>query len=277
MKLMHKEKIFTIIVSSFLIWMLSSLHLAIITKAQPQEVVVGVKVHDWVRYGNILAEWNSTQLNPDPEFVEQNNTLWFKNEVLNIVDTHIVFNQTTYFKNGTPKTSKFTVDIYTGQGSGSLMFVPSGLSPKYYIYPASPAPVWINGTTTRTYAGATREVNYLDLTGTQTTEDDPPNIIRFSISYYWDKETGVLTERVGNGIITDHAGSQIASWTRSDKIVKTNLWSPEEKPSDEQDGGANQFQYAAVGAATVTLILIGIWMLWPRKRRLKKRKSRIRH
>lgn len=259
---MHKEKIFTIVVSSFLALMLSSLPLAFVTRAQ---VVVGVNVGDWIKYGDILAEWNSTQLNPDSEFVERNNTLWFKNEVVDIVDTHIVFNQTTYFINETQEVSVFTVDIYTGEGSGSLMFIPSGLDRDYYIYPATTDLGWINETTTRTYAGVAREVNQLTTT-TEFTLDDPPNVIHTTGSYFWDRTTGVLTERLGFGTINDQTGSQIASWSMSDKIVETNLWSP----------GASQFPYEIAGVVIVALILIVIWSLWPRKRGLKKSKSRIR-
>lgn len=266
---MHKEKVFTIIISSFLIWTLSNLPFVIIAKAQTEEVVVGVDEGDWVKYGDILAEWNSTHMNPDPEFVELNNTLWFRNEVSDIKDTLIFFRQTTQFEDETQKTLMFHVDVYTGEGNGSLMFISSGLSRNYYLYPASAAPAWINETTTRTYAGVTREVNQLTTT-TQFTIDDPPNVAHTTTSYFWDRETGVLTERFGFGTISDQTGSQIASWTMSDKIVETNLWSPEE------DSGANQFPYEIVGVATVTLILIGIWRFWPRKRRLKKRKSHIR-
>ena len=275
---MRKERAFSIIVSSFLIWTLSNLPFVIIDKAQPQEAVIGIDVGDWARYENVLVEWNSTHMNPDPEFVELNNTLWFQNEVLDIEDTLIIFRQTTQFKNETQKPSMFQLDVNTGIGNGSLMFVSSGLSAFSLLYPASmgESPIWINETTTRTYAGATREVNHLNITDTQSTEDDPPNILHVSISHYWDKETGVLTERFGFGTYINQTGSQIASWTRSDRIIETNLWSPEEKPNGEQGEGVNPFQYAIVGVATVTMILIGVWLLWSRKRRLKKRKSRIR-
>lgn len=268
---MHKEKVFSIIASSFLTWMLFNLPLLIIAKAQPQGVFVVVKVGDWVEYGNILVTWDSTHMTPNPELIELNNTLWFKNEVLNIIeDTLMIFNQTTQFKNETQKSTVFQLNVYTGKGNDTLMFVPSELNAYDLLYPGSTSPVWINETITHTYAGATREVNHLNITKTQYTEDDPPNIFHFSTNHYWDKETGVLTERFGSGTYINQTTSEVISWTRSDEIVETNLWSPEEKPQNPD------ITYAIVGVATIAMILIGAWMFWPGKKKLRKRKPRRR-
>lgn len=274
---MPKEKVPGIIVSSLLIWMLFTLSHRTIAEAQPQDVVIGVDLGDWVTYEYTLVEWKSAQMTPDPEFVELNNTLWFKHEIQDIKDKEIVFSQTTQFKNETQKTSVFQLDVSSGDGNGTLMYIPSGLSAEHMIYPASPAQVWINETITRIFAGATREVNRLIISGAQFTEEDEPNLIYASISYYWDKETGVLTERSGEGRLVDQTGSQVASWKQSDEIVETNLWSPEEEPTDGQENEeVYRFPYAIVGGAIVVVILIGAWRLWPRRRRLKTRKSRTR-
>ncbi|MGD8506615.1 MAG: hypothetical protein PVF15_08135 [Candidatus Bathyarchaeota archaeon] len=274
---MPREKVLGIIVSSLLIWMLSILPLITVAQAQTQDVVIGVNLGDWVRYEYTLVEWKSTQMTPDPEFVELNNTAWFKHEIQDIRDKEIVFSQTTQFRNDTQKTSVFQLDVSNGDGNGTLMYISSGLGAEQKIYPASPQQVLINETITRSFAGATREVNLLILTGAQFTEEDEPNLIYASVSYHWDKETGVLTERLGEGRLVDQTGSQIASWRQSDEIVETNLWTPEEEPTDGQGNEeVYQFPYAIVGGAIVVVVLIGAWRLWPRKRRLKARKSRTR-
>lgn len=260
-------------VLAILVWMLLGFFL--LSFAEGQTVTTGVKVGDWVKYGSISVTWDSEQMEPDPELVELNNTLWFRNEVSDIKDTLIFFKQTTQFKNETQKASVFLVDINSGEGNGTLMFASAELSTTSLLYPASLSPVWINETTTRDYAGASRAVNHLSII-TQITEEDPPKVFHFSISHYWDKETGVLAERQGFGTYTDQAGSPIASWTRSDKITETNLWESSDESDDDQSNGVNNFPYATVGIVAVAVVLVGTWLFWRRRKRFKRRKARVR-
>jgi hypothetical protein len=272
---MRKKNTPSIVILSLLAWMLLSLPTMTIAKAQSQEVIVGVQVGDWVTYGDILVTWDSMDMEPDQELVELNSTLWFKHEVLDIDDTVIIFDKTTQFKNNTQTTSRSKLDIYTGEGNGTLMFISSGLGAYSMIYPTSVSLLWINQTTTRTYAGVVREVNYVNITQTGTRGGDPPIDIHVSISHYWDKETGVLTSRSGSGTYVDQNGNQIASWTRSDKVVETSLWGTQEKP-DDQGETVDDFPYAIAGVVAVSLVLVGTWLFWRRKKRFKRRKTRMR-
>jgi len=275
--LMGKGKIVSIVALSLLTWMLLDSFLVTVPKSQSQVVDIGVKVGDWAKYGNISATWDSTFVEPDEEHVELNKTLWFKNEVIDIIDTVIFSRQTTQFKNDTQKSSVFFLDVYDGGANAtSLFYITSGLRAYDALYPGGAVSLWINETIPRIYAGAMRETNHLNLWATQPTDEDPPKIIQFSTSFYWDKETGVLTARSGAGIYFDQEGNQIASWTRSDEIVETNLWSPGEEPSDNQGEQADIFPYAVAGMIAVTIIGVGVWLLRSRKRKRRKRKSRVR-
>jgi hypothetical protein len=242
---MREDKVFSIFASSFLIWMLFSFPHVTVTKAQPQEVDVGVNVGDWVKYGRILISWNSTDPNakPDRELIELNNTEWFKNVVTDIDYPLVYFQHITRFRNGTQKTSILQIDITTGLGNGTLYFIPVGLFAADMLYPYSvePYPVLVNITTLRVCAGVTRLVNHLNLTKVQLKEDGTPQSVYVSINYYWDRETGILTERLG--VVTNNTGGHQTHWTRSDKVVDTNLWGGEEAEPPKAVAGGNQTVY----------------------------------
>jgi hypothetical protein len=261
-------------VLSVLVWMLLSFSFS--SFAEAQIATVGVKVGDWVKYGNISVTWDSEEMEPEQELVEMNETLWFLNEVLDVVDTVIVSRQTTQFKNNTEKSSAFHLDVHNGDGNDTLMYISSGLRANELLYPGSIDPTWINGTAPRILAGTIREANYLSLATTRLTEDDPPKFLQFSVSYYWDRETGVLASRSGTGLHTDERGRQIATWTMSDEIVETNLWSPDSNASNGEGDGSGNFPYAVVGIVAGSVVLVGVWSFWRRRKRFKRRKPRVR-
>jgi len=62
-----------------------------------------------------------------------------------------------------------------------------------------------------------------------------------SINHYWDRDTGFLTERYG--AFTNNTGSFRTQWTRSDKLVETNLWSGMETEPPRAVAGGNKTVY----------------------------------
>jgi hypothetical protein len=101
--------------------------------------------------------------------------------------------------------------------------------------------------------------------------EDPLQSLFASIGYYWDKETGILTER--NGIYVNHTGLYATSWRRSDRIKDTNLWKM--KGEDSSNGnGVEGFPYGLFGVIAVAATLTVVVMFRRRKRKLKSRKSR---
>lgn len=252
------------------LWMLLSLCFLDFATTQ-DDGWVGVNVGDWARYGDITVTWNSTD--PDAEktqeIIDLENTAWFENEVVNITEGQITFRQTTQFKNDTQKTSMLKVDIYTGLGNGTFMFIPAGLGEDVLVYPYSIelSDIWINETISRIYAGALREANHLHITQIGLNG----GYSEISLSHYWDKETGVLTERYGS--IVNRSGNYVTATTRSDKIIDTALWEAangDGVPSNNGDAGV----YVIAGVVSAAVILVAAWAFWPKKKKPKTRKSR---
>lgn len=239
---MRSKKVFSVVFLSFVLWVLVCLPFVTIAKAQSQGTGVGVNVGDWVKYGNISINWNTTDPNakPDQQLLELNNTEWFENNVTKIDNSQIFFERVTQFKDGTNKTDILEVDVNSGLGNGAFFFILGGLFASDMVYPQSGEsnPVFINTTGLRVCAGVTRMVNHLNLTNTQLVEGYTNQSINISINYYWDRETGIVTERSGSGM--SNAGGYTTSWTRSDRIVDTNLWSGEETDPPKADAGGNR-------------------------------------
>ncbi len=252
------------------------LSFSVLRFTEAQLVDVGVEVGDWVKYGNISVTWDSEEIEPDPEVAGLNSTLWYRNDVYDIVDTTIFFRQTSQYKNGTPHTAGFHLDLYNGIGNDTYMFTAAKLRVDDLLYPALTEPLWVNETIHRFSAGAIREVNYLKLSGTQIAEEDPLRFLQISINYYWDRATGVLTLREGAGLYTEASGRQIAAWTRSEELIDTNLWSPDSNASNGGGNGPGTAPYAIAGVAATSVVLVGAWFLWRRKKRFKRRKTRAR-
>lgn len=269
------QKPLSTFIFSILIWMLLSF--ALLDSTEAQVATIGVKVGDWATYGDIEVTWDSEQMEPEPEVTALNDTSWYRNVVDHIVDTAIICNQTTHFKNDTQQSVLFHIDLYDGVGNNTFMFIPAKLRANDPLYPASIERLWINETTSRFSAGAIREVNYLNLRGGRITDDDPLRFLQISISYYWDRATGVLTSRDGAGLYSDEAGRQIAAWTMSEELVDTNLWRPDSNASNGEGNGSENVLYAAGGVAAGSVVLGGAWLFWRRRRkRFKRRKTRVR-
>ena len=238
----------------------------------PKERKVGVKVGDWALYGNINVTWSSNDPNarPEPSLVLANNTEWFKNVVTEIAGTIIGFQNITHFRDDTETANHASIDVDLGYGNGTFMFVSAGLSRDDSVYEVPEEPLFINETLSRTYAGVSREVNHLNLTPSLRWDTDPPQIIQVSLDYYWDRITGILTERQGSFV--NQTGNYLTSSYRSDMIVETNLWSSD-KPPPASDGGEG-FPFWLLGVAMI--VVLGVLLLYSRrgKSRLKVRKHR---
>jgi len=245
------------------------LSLLVTATAQSQKAIVGVNVGNWAKYGDILVKWGSTDQSakPSQEFIELNNTEWVYHNVSKVSSTKIIFRQVIKFKDGTQNTSTLQVDVNTGTGNGTLMFIPANKSLGDPLYPfaGEATPLWINETILRTYVGVTREVNHLEIIQSRPLEGGTTDI---SINYYWDRETGILTERSAE--LINKTGKYITSYSRSDKIVETNLWS-----AGEDQVTAPNYGFWPVGMVIAIVVIIVTWRLWPKKKR--KRRTRKLH
>lgn len=239
---------------------------------KPQDRNVCVKVGDWAKYGDIKVIWNSNDPNaqPDQNLINANATTWINITVTDVSATIITFQNTTALKNGTLITNTAFVDVDSGTGE-ALTFISAGLNAGEHLYSTEQDILLaINETITRTYSGVVRDVNHLNLTRRFLNQSDLSINVYISLNYYWDKATGVLTER--QGTFVNETGSYITSWSRSDKIIETNMWSPlDEAPSTIPPTDNTPW---IVGV--VAVLIIAIVIFWKRRKKTRFKTSRRR-
>ena len=223
---MNCKKILVTLVALSLV-ALPRLMLTVSVAQESPERIVGVRVGDWVKYGDFLATYESddpSAQTPPADLVEHNNTEWVRSTVESISGTKITFQTVTHYKNGTDMNSTLYVDINTGDGEGAHMFISANLTALDNIYNSTEYDdTWINGTDPIVYANALRETNYLMAGVTSQSETD---YIVYVVEYFWDKATGVLVERTGT--FTKQTEEYSTVTVMSESVIDTNVW--EEKP-----------------------------------------------
>jgi len=220
LKMYGKKTVLTACVSLFLILPMLS---AMTASASPY--VVGVKIGDWAGYGDIFLEWESNipgQEEPPPEF---SNMSWADMKVLDIFDGNITVRSTTIYKNGTERIDVTSGNITSGEGELSVSIIPSNLGAGDEIpanltwYTEEPLKLVINGTITRNYANANREVNYVNITL-------PVIYGTMNMSFYWDKNTGILCEEIYSYVVsfTSNSKEYYMSMLMMFRMTATNMW-----------------------------------------------------
>jgi len=155
---------------------------------------VGVNVCDWAEY-TVFYSGNATFPPQLPLDVE-----WMKLTVEDISGTNIMFEQRWHATNGTEVSGINSVDVDTGQGHGTGMFIAKNLNESDLIYTAPPpsgpfglyfGDLTINETISRLYVGEAVEVNHLN--GTESTSI-PGGNQTVSLNFYWYRATGIIAE-----------------------------------------------------------------------------------
>ena len=238
--------------------------------ADPPVRKVGVKVDDWAKYGEFKVTWSSNDTNaePDRELIDANRTVWIHIGVYEITLMEVSFRETTHFANGTEKPASKEVDVDSGWGNGALTFISAGLIKGDSLYSSEEgARLKINETISRTYVGALRETNVLNLTW-RIVNQSTSQVMDASVIFFWDRATGIITER--QAFAVNKTGNYVTSWSRSDKMTDANLWSGAQAVDEEPP-------YWIIGAVTFSLIVVGGLGFWLQRRsRSKVRKSRRR-
>lgn len=234
----EKKTLMTLVL--LLLVTLSGLTLATSVAEESPERIAGVKVGDWAKYGNFLATYESddpSAQEPPLDLIEHNNTEWVTNTVKSISGTKITFQTVTHYKNDTETMSISYIDINTGAGNGTFMFISANLNLGESIYGSTEYdPIWINETTQLVYVNALRETNYLAATTSQYVPGEIEQNIVYRIEYFWDKMTGVLSERTGTFVITTAEYNTVAM--RSEVMIDTNIWgaTPDTTPPTARAG-----------------------------------------
>jgi len=176
-----------------------------VPKAKANEVQIGVKAGDWIRYDYTIAPLPSL-----PVPVMQ----WVKIEFLSVETPVTTVRVTTHMSSGAEGNATVTWNVTSGGGfvgsSISGLIIPSNSQVGNTVFMMGYGNATIAGETTRTYVGASRTVVY-------TSYLQPINDIQYT--YYWDKETGVMVEAdlVGTG----EGGFE---QTATVKVTGTNIW-----------------------------------------------------
>ena len=214
-------------------------------QADIPERKVGVALDDWGLYGDFEITWSSNDPNakPDQALIDANRTAWIKTSVYNTTSTSLLFHETIHFTNETEERNARYVDIDNGWGDGVLFFISVGLKAGDSIYSSEEAALLkINKTISCTYVGVIRETNILNLTREDVVGGN--QVIETDTCLYWDKATGIMTERWST--VVNKTGIYTTTWTRSDRIVETNLWGTPDTHRPVANAGLNQTVYANV-------------------------------
>ena len=141
----------------------------------------GIKAGDWIKFEYTITGWPAGQ--PYPE--------WLELEFISVEGTSASVNVTLGMSDGQELRDTVPVDLGEGGGEafGLAGFVISpNLRRGDSVYFSGYGDVTIEGETTRTYAGARRRVVYASFS-----QSVPPQS-EVQLSYYWDKQTGVMVE-----------------------------------------------------------------------------------
>lgn len=221
---MHgKKSVLILCTSTTLILLMFS---AMTTSAQ---YTVGVKAGDWAVYGDINLEFASNMTgheHPPPGM----NMSWFSMKILDALNGNVTLLSNTIYKNGTEETEVLCENITSGKGNLSIGIIPSNLGAGDEIpanltwYVEKPLKLTINGTITRKYAGASRKVNYVNITSPVTCGDITCGSM--NIVSYWDKKTGVICEEHYSYRMAYTIGTAYYYYNLSTtwRMTATNMW-----------------------------------------------------
>jgi hypothetical protein len=174
---------------------------------------VGVKVGDWIKYGQYTVTWSGKGTEP-AYIMDEKKVDWARMDVENISGTTVTLNATVHFNNGTQTSQSISADIAGGAGmTGIRVLIASNLKAGDPILNSASSPV-INQTITGRYASANRSVNLLNATSTYDNQTT-------TVKIYWDQSTGFMVEMYNKMPDYSNPGAYIES---SLEATETNMW-----------------------------------------------------
>ena len=214
---------------------------AMVLTSSAQERIVGVNVDDWFKFGDITVSWSSNDPNATfPVWLEEmNETEWMLMSVEGIFDTNITFQTVDHYKNGTERIQDGYIDIDTGDSSEEtnetasmeLMAISVYLDVNDTVYTSGDYSTWkINETVVRTYPDGVRETNHVNMTWEYSfTINETEYYVYNSMSYYWDRESGIIVEYYYGGI--NQIGEYLTTWSTLVRTTESNVWVIPEFPT----------------------------------------------
>lgn len=225
--------------------------------------IIGVEVGDWANYDSSDFSYESDIPGYEEMPVELKvlaSIEWFIGEVIEVSGNNVTMQWATYYEDGTKEFETQTGDPVAGLGNLSDALAPGGLVPgdqftiwlEEWGYPG-PRTVTVNETTSRTYAGEKRGVNFVTLSLPH------PEGGNYNFDIYYDKETGIVCEeKIGYSFEAPNGLYMRFSW--SVVITETNMWGPPSVviPEPESVTGTDPIIIDAVETASTMVIISNI-------------------
>jgi len=226
----------------------------------------GVKAGNYFTY-SINTYWTSANSSLTvPEYLlENNNTKWFNVSVSSVVGANITATNLWEYNNGTTGNSLVVMEVDNATVYFALDYLPAfkgffnaNQSVNDLLLPLSNNDIRINSTINREYAGVNRETNMVSVSYA-VTDYYNSSFGTETITFYIDKATGVLVERIDFTEFPDQTGS--VTW----KLTDTNAWAFSVKPLSWLD---------MLGIVIVILVIVVVIVLFIMSRRNRGRKNK---
>lgn len=173
---------------------------------------VGVKADDWAKY-TIDVTLDLPEGFPAGLYEQLEDVEWAKVDVETVSGNTITGKSVVHYKNGTEDEEPFSGEV----GTSAVMFIVEAnlTEGSSVLHPFGYQMLTINGTESRNYAGASREVNYVQIS---ISEDN----VTVDLDAYWDKLTGIICEMSmsSSGDYEEESYSMSMAY----KMSETNMW-----------------------------------------------------
>ncbi len=129
----------------------------------------GVKVGDWIKYGQITFTWTGN--GTEPSYVtDERNLDWARIDITGVSGSVVTLNSTAHYVNGTETSQSSSEDVNSATYLGSTYLIAANLNNGEMLSPQAGSPT-INQTVGKAYAGAGRSVNLINITTAYQNQD----------------------------------------------------------------------------------------------------------
>jgi hypothetical protein len=190
-----------------------------------QAAVPGVAKGDVFTYDVMgIVNSKSSDAEVPSQFLDLNNTEWYKVTVADVSGPEVSIDTTQHFKNGTEVTGTGTVNVETGINSpvnGFWTIFASNLRENDRIRPNGPERSTVNMTIPTDYgAGGIRETNTLSIITSYVDQDNADKTYTEYGNTYFDQQTGMLVKLRYISVYTDPQVTLQLLW----ELKETNRW-----------------------------------------------------
>jgi len=253
-----KTKNKKLLLTTFIISILTLPILITPAKAQTTDYKIGVKIGHWARY-SVKIWWNETSQYEKPQILTEKENIEYTQMNVTDIDENtknITILITTRYKNGNETHEEREGNIITQEGLGNLI-IGANLKVNDTTSTKEETRVQILKTITKSFAGRAREVNYGNWIESGTL------LGQGAVEAYWDKETGIQCA----AIRTEMTSETEITYIEETSMIATNVWAPEMI--------SPQILLTIAGFVGVVLILFVIfWRTAEKKVNRKKRRGK---